>query len=243
MIALVCIAKNEDLYLSEWINYHYKLGFDHIFIYQNDWRWNVSVRHPGAHYLEMDGPCQQISAYNDFLKTYGKNYEWVAFLDVDEFLVLKKHDSAKRFLRSFDGAPAVGINWALFGDNNQCAPILDYSCLRRFTKRNRDLISLIKSIVRPSLVKVTGIHGPDGVDIIGANGSMFRGSENPLGDLGVAQVNHYFCKTIMEFNAKRLRGRADLAADDRDYIRDIDDFHKHNYNDVNDFIARDFLYG
>ena len=35
-IALVCIAKNEDNYIKEWITYHKKLGFDDIFIYEND---------------------------------------------------------------------------------------------------------------------------------------------------------------------------------------------------------------
>ena len=34
--ALVCIAKNEDHYIDEWIEYYLKLGIDHIFIYQND---------------------------------------------------------------------------------------------------------------------------------------------------------------------------------------------------------------
>ena len=32
-IALVCLAKNEDFYIDEWIKYHTKLGFDHIYIY------------------------------------------------------------------------------------------------------------------------------------------------------------------------------------------------------------------
>ena len=27
-VALVCIAKNEDNYIQEWINYNLKLGFD-----------------------------------------------------------------------------------------------------------------------------------------------------------------------------------------------------------------------
>ena len=40
-IALVCIAKNEDNYIHEWINYHLKLEFDSIFIYENDWESNV----------------------------------------------------------------------------------------------------------------------------------------------------------------------------------------------------------
>ncbi len=37
--ALVCIAKNEDYYIDEWIKYHLKLGFSDIHVYQNDWRY------------------------------------------------------------------------------------------------------------------------------------------------------------------------------------------------------------
>ena len=37
--ALVCIAKEEDNYIDEWIKYHLKLGFNDIFVYQNDWRY------------------------------------------------------------------------------------------------------------------------------------------------------------------------------------------------------------
>lgn len=31
--ALVCIAKDEDDYIQEWIAYHKKLGFDDIYVY------------------------------------------------------------------------------------------------------------------------------------------------------------------------------------------------------------------
>ena len=34
-VALVCIAKEEDNYIQEWIDYNKKLGFDDIIIYQN----------------------------------------------------------------------------------------------------------------------------------------------------------------------------------------------------------------
>lgn len=37
--ALVCIAKDEDHYIAEWIKYHTKLGFDEIFVYENSWRY------------------------------------------------------------------------------------------------------------------------------------------------------------------------------------------------------------
>lgn len=35
-IAIVSIAKNENLYIKDWIDYHLKLGFDDIYIYDNN---------------------------------------------------------------------------------------------------------------------------------------------------------------------------------------------------------------
>lgn len=31
--AIVCIAKNEDNYIDEWLKYHAKLGFDYAYVY------------------------------------------------------------------------------------------------------------------------------------------------------------------------------------------------------------------
>ena len=33
---IVAIAKNEELYLEEWVKYHFNLGFDKIFICDNN---------------------------------------------------------------------------------------------------------------------------------------------------------------------------------------------------------------
>ena len=43
--ALVCIAKDEDNYILEWIDYHLKLGFNHIYVYCNDWNWFVPSKY------------------------------------------------------------------------------------------------------------------------------------------------------------------------------------------------------
>lgn len=37
--ALVCIAKNEDHYIDEWLQYHFSIGFTKAFVYQNNWRY------------------------------------------------------------------------------------------------------------------------------------------------------------------------------------------------------------
>lgn len=54
--AIVCIAKNEDNYIDEWIKYHTKLGFDYVYVYQNDWRYaGDKSRFSNVHWLELDG--------------------------------------------------------------------------------------------------------------------------------------------------------------------------------------------
>ena len=92
--ALVCIAKNEENYIEEWVNYHLKLGFNNIFIYENNWRCNIKSSQVTL--IPFDGLAKQIEAYNHFLKNYKDDYDWVGFLDVDEFLVLRKDKSVEK---------------------------------------------------------------------------------------------------------------------------------------------------
>lgn len=51
--ALVCIAKNEDNYIDEWIDYHKLAGFDDVFVVQNDWR--AKRYNPTATWFAADG--------------------------------------------------------------------------------------------------------------------------------------------------------------------------------------------
>lgn len=66
--ALIAIAKNEDLYVQEWIDYHFKLGFDDIIVYQNNWR--CANPDPRVRWLELDGDCKQLEAYNNALDAF-----------------------------------------------------------------------------------------------------------------------------------------------------------------------------
>ena len=114
-VALVCIARNEDRYINEWIEYHLRLGFDHIFVYVDLWKFdsvwdNVTVIQVSR--LKYRYP--QIPVYNEALETLYPEYDWVAIFDVDEFLVLKIHNNIKEFLA--DKTCSVGINWVLFGE-------------------------------------------------------------------------------------------------------------------------------
>lgn len=79
-IALVCIAKNEDNYIREWIYYNSILGFNKIFIYENNWRSSFNFHK--IEKIPFDGPAKQVESYNHFLNNYSKDFDWVAFFDV-----------------------------------------------------------------------------------------------------------------------------------------------------------------
>jgi hypothetical protein len=66
------------------------------------------------------------------------------------------------------------------------------------------------------------------------------GPWNSNGKNDIAQLNHYFCKTKPEFQMKISRGRADTLKGQG--IRTWKDFDDHNFNEVEDNLAKNFLY-
>lgn len=233
--ALVCVAKNEDNYIEEWLLYHKKLRFDQIFIYQNDWRTELQLDYITK--IEFDGKQKQLESYNHFLKTYGSSYDWAAFFDVDEFLVFKKHSNVVDFINDYSKYNGIGINWVLFGDNNQSYPTKDHSLIKRFTMRKGLPSSHVKSIIKIEKCPKMFVHHPD-CEIVDTNFNKFYGvfNDNLLDD--VAQLNHYFCKTKVEFFEKVERGRADSKI-----LRESSEFDINNFNEVKDLTAYNFFYG
>lgn len=237
-VALTCIAKNEDNYIQEWIDYNFKLGFDDIFIYQNDWR--CSVEHDRVHKINFDGHSIQKRAYNSFIQNYYTQYDWVAFLDCDEFLVLKKHKNVKDFIQDYANFDCIGINWVLFGDNGLSFDG-NYSVLSRFTKRQSSPNPHIKSILKMNRDAVFSAHNPDNRPVVDTNYKIFYGPFNENGPIDVAQVNHYFGKTRQEWDVKRNRGDACWVGPDHpQYYRNDSDFERHNFNEVEDTLALEF---
>jgi hypothetical protein len=234
-VSLVCIAKNEDHYIDEWIKYHLKLGFDDIFVYTNDWDFNYS--HPNVHITEFNGSQAQIRAYTHCYDKISSSYNWIAFFDVDEFLVLKKHENIKDFLKDYTEYASVSINWVLFGDNNITFVNNEYSVIKRFTKRQILTNNHVKSIYNTLYPHKVSIHNSN-IPSVDPNFNSFSGPFNNIGGDEIAQLNHYFCKTKEEFKNKVERGRADTGE-----IRDYSVFDICNLNEIEDLHAYKFMYG
>jgi hypothetical protein len=221
-IACVCIAKNEDNYIQEWVEYHLKLGFDDIVLYQNNWR--TKFEHPNLIKINFDysGGDRQVKCYNQFIWDYKSHYEYVAFFDVDEFLVLRNHKNIKDFMKDYKEHPAVCFKWFYFGNNGHTKiENNNYSVLQRFTKRGSKPDAIGKSIVNINTNGISmKVHSPDC--------HCFEIEPN------TAQLNHYYSKTKEEFEIKKSNRVDDGIIGDLQY-------NNGNQNDLEDKLAYEFF--
>ena len=212
-VALVCVAKWEDYYLEEWLEYNHKLGFDKIIMYQNDWR--TDIEKPYLQKEICDGRSIQVPLYNNVLHN-NTEYDWIAFIDCDEFIVLRKHKN-------------IDLK------NRYCN-----SLLKMFPKRNTNTDQHIKVIVNARsgdrMMLPHNTHGP----AMDTNGKKFHGPFNPNGPSDVAVLNHYHNKTREDWMLRCDRGRVDCEIE---HDRDRWDNEVNDNIDIVDLSAYNFLYG
>ena len=116
-------ARNEDNIL-EWVVHHLNLGFDHVYVI--DHKSNDPIEHklqiiPNnlCSIERIEGDIMKNKLIFDAHKYAIKNeYDWMLYLDADEFLVLNDDDNVKDLLNKYDSYDQVGLNWLMFGSNN-----------------------------------------------------------------------------------------------------------------------------
>ena len=127
-VALCCICKNENNYIREWVEYYKNLGFDNIIIYDNNDIEGEHIEDVISDYINSGfvivnnvrgKAIYQLPAYNDCIVNYGKQYDWIAFFDCDEFLCLTKKTNIKDYISEFpDECDRIAINWMTMDDND-----------------------------------------------------------------------------------------------------------------------------
>ncbi|MBC3538721.1 glycosyltransferase family 92 protein [Rufibacter sediminis] len=218
-LSLVIIVKDEDAYLKEFIEYYRMLGVDHFYFYDNDSA--VPVKSILKEYdnktvtiNKIVGKAKQMEAYKHFLFYYGKDSRWAGFIDLDEFIVPKTTYSLTEFLKDYEYADALGVNWVLFGHNDheiKPAGLVTENYIKREFRQNVH----IKSIVNPRKALYAAnphfIVMKDGSHYVDAKHSPITSAFNENHTIDVVQMNHYFTKSAEEFIKKARRGRADTG--------------------------------
>jgi Glycosyltransferase family 92 len=235
--ALCAIMKNEGPYILEWVALHRLIGFNEVFIYDNDSSDNTPdllARLDAAGVLKaiawpsVVGVAPQRAAYADVLPRVKS--EWVCFIDADEFINLKQNNTIQAFLHRFPGeVSAVAMNWRVFGSSGQMAFGPDL-VIRRFTHCSRHEAQVnrhCKTIARVDAIGEMHIHRcflKRGlyVDESGQSVEIERMGLTPAPRTDIVQVNHYVVKSQEEFELKRLRGNANRALDEADKFQRLD---------------------
>jgi hypothetical protein len=92
-ISICLLAKNENDYINEWLEWHLNLGVEHFYIYDNDSTIPLinSINKDFLQYctiIDFPSPRKhtQKEAYKHCLDNYKQDNEWIAFIDGDEFI-------------------------------------------------------------------------------------------------------------------------------------------------------------
>jgi hypothetical protein len=237
------------------------LGFAVIYIYDNEDRPTyaellgsefaadrVRVIHvPGSNYA---GGVQH-HALRHFVENfmYRDGITHAAHIDIDEFIVLKRHASISDFIAEYirDDCAGIGMSWRFFGDSHRVEASSGEPLTQRFTWCQRGADRHIKTLFAVAdFVRWDTMHAivpKSGTHIKGTDGRRIVGPFNPGGDISVLQLNHYKCKTWPEYQHIRTRGYADRSTSMRvseqpENVRQT--FDVHNRNEVEDLTAKEF---
>ena len=230
-ICLCTIIKNENIYIADFIKHYKDLGYNHIYLYDNNDINGEKVEDVIKNYINdgyvtlidyrgFRGPRQnpQMEAFYDCYEKYNKKFDWLSFFDIDEYLVLKPKMKIQALLENerYKLCPIVKISWILYSDNNQIY-YENKSLLERFpvpTKYRGDNAG-VKSIMRGNIpyYKFNKSYNPHylyyGVKSCSTTGKFINGTYYTLHPTYEhAILNHYQTKTITEFINKMRRGRA-----------------------------------
>lgn len=231
--ACVCvIGKNENKYVQEFINHYRNLGYNHIYIYDNNdgngekfedvlkselnsnfvsiinYRGKLSIYYVG-------GP--QCLAYKDCYEKHKNEYDWLSFFDFDEFLEVKPHaNTIQEFLGNsrFKKCQNIKINFLYYSDNDllyyDSRPIQE-----RFTTPlwNHSMNGVVKSTVRGGMkenywkTKCCVHTSYANVTNCNAQGEIIPYDSGHIHrNLSYARLKHYYTKSVEEYVKKTKRG-------------------------------------
>jgi len=225
--AVCAIAKNEFNYINEWVAYQKIVGFDDIYIYDNnsnDGTSELLINLDSKNIINrvfwprLEGVAPQRAAYAHFLEKFSYKYDWVFICDLDEFLIVDCQNVKKfvdlAILKNSD-VSAIAIPWLIFGADEQ-ANYRPELVIERFKNCHSQCDKRVKTLFRPDSVYQMRTHIVDlhkGVYLDNSFNAAEWSSKMPIDlskpDKGYARVHHYFTKSYEEWIKRKSLPKAD----------------------------------
>lgn len=268
-LAICAIFKNESRCIQEWIEYHKMIGVEHFYLYDNDSTDDISILQK---YLDdgsltlnrVSGQAKQMPAYNHFLQTYRDEVEWVAIIDLDEFIIpmekatlpeqitsiLDRANKKFSLLDGFDISMIGGIQlcWLYYGTSFHVDPpkglVLENYLNRVAIEDNDNWCKCIYHVDSVGLIPNPHFASLyEGKLFIDENGDYVpicaRSTQTKA---KYCRINHYTTRSLNEHIYKLTkRGWADGLQIDEDHVNRLLDQGQHQFNEVYDPITLRYI--
>jgi Glycosyltransferase family 92 len=216
-VSVVAILRWEEPFVEEWIAYHRLLGVEHFWLYNDDPQCPLStLLKPYADFVSVTPWAQdstqaamknrQLAAYRDALPRV--TTKWVAFIDGDEFIVLRKHRTLPEFLDTFADPAAILLSWHVFGHCGHYSNppgLITKSLTRRKASPGRQFKAVTRLQAIASIESVHSCVLKEGETEVDANNRKYSPELYP-GKTDIAHINHYVCRSFENWMSRVKRG-------------------------------------
>ena len=236
-VALCMIAKNENLYIKEFVEYYKNLGIKKIYLYDNNdingenfnTILNSYINSKFIKIKNIRGKSEiQLHALNNCYQKYLNEYSWFLFLDVDEFLYIKNNKTLPNFLSDtkFVNCNTIFINYNEYGDSD----LLKYdnrSIFKRFTQSK--YIACGKSLTRGGIKNAKiDIHKPLYINNYcnseGESEELYK-DKIFISKIAVdsAEIKHFITKSLEEFCQRLTKGWPSIKIFSKSYYQFVEE--------------------
>lgn len=245
-IAIGAIMKDEGPYLKEWLDFHILVGIKKFFLYDNDSTDNTPeilkpyIERGIVEYHFVPGSQKQLFAYNDILERHSADTRYIAFIDLDEFLVPVQNKTIPEFLHTLpQNFTCVVASWVLYGSSGHIKK--PRGLVIENYKYRQPKPSGCKSIVNPRLIIAPQVHIHFVAGFVRDENGRKLGridqTNNPP-SVNKLRCNHYITKSYEEFQERLARGGPSNGPNSEHIRRKAQKFDKLNdgaiYDDIMD---------
>ncbi len=123
--SVAAIFRLETPWLREWVSYHHNRGVERFYLFNNDRDHSEARRElaePIASGLvvmtDFPGDGRQLQAYDAAIEMARGATRWMAFIDIDEFIVPVVESDLRLVLPRYELYPGLTVNWLSFGTSH-----------------------------------------------------------------------------------------------------------------------------
>lgn len=229
--ALCAIAKDEDRYLREWIDYHAMIGVERFILYDNESR--IPIAETLKDYdcqefitiIPVQGKAAQTPAYNHCLQEFRDVSRWIGFIDLDEFICLNDTNDIRALLADYEDYGGLAASWVTFGSSGHIGRPhgLQLENYTQAFEEPADVNTHVKSFIQPArTLEAVNPHKFKYVEPYYCVNEEL--TPTPLSfsynTSKRVQVNHYPIRSQQDFEEKLARGRADTDVKEYGYAPD-----------------------